>query len=271
MALSKASVSRCCIIGIDPDKIEAVKNWPIPKKAKVLHSFLGLSAYYRKFIKNFAAIAQPLYQLINVLDKNFLWTEEHETAFNTLKKHLISDNILSYPDYTAPVGKFVLDTDASDKAIGATLSQYNKEGILKPIAYGSKALTKSQRKYGTTQKELFSLVFFIEYWRHYLIGQAFEVRTDHAALAWLKKSKHTSKLLERWLAIIENSNIDLPTDIMSRMQEHEYTITHREGRQHQNADGLSRRPTREVEVEQIELQQEPTLLEEQTWNEEIHN
>ena len=90
-------------ISTDPDKIEAVKNWPTPTTAKEIHSFLGLAAYYRKFIKNFAAIAQPLYQLINLKSKDFVWTEVHDIAFNSLKNHLISETLLAYPDYTPPV------------------------------------------------------------------------------------------------------------------------------------------------------------------------
>src|SRR5438093_2733235 len=110
-------------IRTDLQKIEAVKNWPTPKVPKEIHSFLGLAAYYRKFIKNFAKIAQPLYALINLKNKDFSWTEIHERAFQELKKELTGDNPLAYPDYTPPVGKFILDTDASDTAIGATLSQ----------------------------------------------------------------------------------------------------------------------------------------------------
>src|SRR5271156_740912 len=158
---------------------------------------------------------------------------------------LTGDNILAYPNYKEPVGQMVLDTDASDFGIGAVLSQY-QDGILKVLAYGSKSLTKSQGNYGATQRELYSLVFFIEYWRHYLLGRRFICRIDNVALKWIKDSKHHSKLLNRWLTILENSNVELPTDPLSRLQEHEYDVVHRGGRIHANADGLSRYPHDEV-------------------------
>ena len=109
----------------------------------------------------------------------------------------------------------------------------------------------------------------MEYWRHYLIGQKFLVRTDHAALQWLKKSKDTSKLMARWLSIIENSNINLDTDIISRMNEHDFTIIHREGKHHTNADALSRIPVTQ-ELEQInQINITPTLAQQQDLDPEI--
>ena len=238
-------------ISTDPEKIKVVENWKTPETSGEVHSFLGLAAYYRRFIKGFATIAHPLYQLINVKPKDFKWEEKHQNAFQKLKSELIGENILAFPNYKEPIGTLVLDTDASLVAIGGCLSQY-QEGILRPIAYGSKSLSKSQQNYGTTQRELYALVYFVEYWRHYLIGQKFICRVDHVALKWLKASKDSSKLLNRWLTILENAKVDLPTDILSRMQEHDFTVIHREGKQHSNADSLSRCPSADpVTVEQI--------------------
>jgi hypothetical protein len=87
-------------IQTDPDKIDAVRDWPTPKNAKEAHSFIGLAAYYRRFIKNFAQIAQPLYQLVNVPPKDFQWFPEHQHAFDKLKEQLTFPNLLAYPDYT---------------------------------------------------------------------------------------------------------------------------------------------------------------------------
>ena len=126
-------------ITTDPEKIDAVKHWPTLTCAKDIHSFLG-SSYYRRFIKSFAQIAKSLYQLINLKPKQFKWEQRHEEAFSTLKQQLTGNNILTYPNYTPPPGKFVVDTDSSDEAIGGVLSQYDSQGLLRPIAYGSKTL-----------------------------------------------------------------------------------------------------------------------------------
>ena len=205
-----------------PEKIQAVKEWPTPRSVRELRSFLGLAQYYRKFIYFFSHRAKPLYQLLEK-NKAFKWTSECQAAFQDLKDCLISAPILAYP---YPEGQFVLDTDASGFAIGAVLSQ-EQEGELRVIAYGSRTLSKAQRNYCVTRRELLAVVAFLKYFRHYLYGQRVKVRTDHGALRWLINFKDPEGQLARWLSVISSYNLELE---------------HRPGRLHGNADSLSRRP-----------------------------
>ena len=137
-------------IKCDPEKIETVKDWPIPKSVAQVRSFLGLASYYRKFIDNFAEIAHPLTSLTRKRAK-FCWSTACQQSFETLKECSISAPVLAYPLRDA--GEFVLDTDASNHGMGAVLSQV-QNGQEKVIAYASRTLNGSQRNYCTTKKEL---------------------------------------------------------------------------------------------------------------------
>lgn len=117
---------------------------------------MGLASYYRRFIKGFAEIAQPLHQLTEK-GRRFKWGPDCDKAFLTLKACLITSPVLAYPD---PGKRFVLDTDASDVGIGAVLSQ-ETEGGERVVAYASRALTKAEWRYATTKKELLSMVTFM--------------------------------------------------------------------------------------------------------------
>lgn len=155
-------------------------------------------------------------------DVKFKWTDEYQVAFDKLKLVLKSAPILTFQDFNAP---FILDTDASDSAIGAVLSQ-NQGGAEKVIAYASRTLSKSERKYCVTKKELFAVVSFVKYLRH-LYERKFLIRTDHGSLRWLLNFKQPEAQLARWLEILSM---------------YDMTIEHRSGSQHRNADALSRRP-----------------------------
>ena len=137
-------------IACDHEKIEAVKYWPTPQTVKDVCSFFGLAGYYRRFIPEFSQIAAPLTHLTKK-NQYFLWTPECQKALETLKSRLISAPILSYPSED-PKDLFILDTDASNTAIGCVLSQ-QQEGEERVIAYGSKMLSLSQRSYCVTYRE----------------------------------------------------------------------------------------------------------------------
>ena len=166
----------------DPQKTSKVEEWPIPTKIQEVQQFLGLANYYRRFIQNFAIIAVPLHKLIE-RNRAFKWTEECNQAFNTLKMCLTSAPILALPDWSKP---FILDTDASDVGIGAVLSQIHQDGSEHAICYASRTLTKPERNYCMTRKELLAVVTFLKHFRQYLIGRQFTIRTDHGALTWLR-------------------------------------------------------------------------------------
>lgn len=147
-------------IHCDPQKIAAIKEWPVPENISDVRRFLGLASYYRKFIYNFSQIAYPLTRLTQT-NRHFEWTEESENAFNTLKRLLTESPVLSYPDIKET---FILDTDATSDTsaygVGAVLSQV-QNGRETVIAYGSKTLSKSQRKYCTTYRELLAVVLLL--------------------------------------------------------------------------------------------------------------
>lgn len=147
-------------IKTDPKKVECIKTWPDPQNEKELRSFLGICSYYRKFVHNFSEIAKPLHKLTEKGKGRFLWTTECSEAFDTLKQ-------LAHPDFTKT---FILDIDGSHTAIGAVLSQ-SIEGQERVTAYASRTLTKSERQYCVTRKELLALVYFVKYFRHYLYGK----------------------------------------------------------------------------------------------------
>ena len=132
----------------DPQKVAAVLQFPQPTEAKPLRQFLGLTNYYRKFIHNYASIAEPLHQALKGR-KKFQWTPSCQQAFDCLKSKLTAPPILGYPDFSQP---FILYSDASANAIGAVLSQLqsNKETV---ISYWSRQLSKAERNYSTIERE----------------------------------------------------------------------------------------------------------------------
>ncbi|GFU10206.1 retrovirus-related Pol polyprotein from transposon 17.6 [Trichonephila clavipes] len=206
----------------DPEKVSAVKNWKRPENLRELRSFLGLCTYYRKFVKGFSNIARPLHKLTESKQK-FQWTKECEDSFLQLKEALTSSPILIYPQPDKP---FILDTDASNESVVAVLSQ-EIDGQERVVAYWSKCLSKPERNYCVTRKELLAIVKAIEHFHHYLYGQKFLLRTDHASLTWLMNFRNTEGQVARWI---------------QRLNEYYFDIRHRKGSSHGNADALSRRP-----------------------------
>ncbi|UYV69914.1 hypothetical protein LAZ67_7001174 [Cordylochernes scorpioides] len=177
----------------DDDKIKAVSQFPIPKNLQQLRSFLGLSSYYRRFIKNYADIARPLNLLLSKGTK-FQWNTDQERAFQKLKNALTSKPVLGHFDDDAPTE---LHTDASGYGIGAVLAQKQGNGE-KVIAYASRTLLKSEKNYSTTERECLAIVWAIGKFRPYLFGRPFKVITDHHSLCWLTNLKDPADLLGRF-------------------------------------------------------------------------
>lgn len=203
---------------------KAVEEWPTPKSRKDVLTFLGKCSYYRKFLAGFAEMAEPLRKLLSK-DADFEWTPRQEAAFQKLKEALCAKPVLAHPDFESQ-RPFILDCDASNVGIGAVLSQEQADGVEKPIAYFSKALTKAERNYSVTRKELLAIVSAAKNFKYFLIGRPFTIRTDHRALEWLTKSTTISTQLARWAEALKDFN---------------FTINYRPGRSHANADALSRR------------------------------
>jgi RNase H-like domain found in reverse transcriptase/Reverse transcriptase (RNA-dependent DNA polymerase) len=208
--------------GIKPDeiKIDKIKNFPIPENLKQLRGFIGLASYYRRFIDKFSEIARPLHHLLKKSTK-FKWKDDQNYAFETLKRHLVTAPILRYPDYSK---MFYVHTDASGTGLGAVLAQKDENGKEFVISYASRRLTQHERNYAATELECLAILWAVEYFYHYYGLNPFVIITDHKALQWLRTSKLTGRRA-RW---------------MLRLQPFNFSIQHRNGRKHNNADALSR-------------------------------
>ncbi|UYV79019.1 hypothetical protein LAZ67_17000657, partial [Cordylochernes scorpioides] len=206
----------------DPDKIEAITNFPTPKTATEVRSFMGLCSYYRRFVKDFANKAKPLHDLLRNNVK-FFWSNEQEQSFQILKSALTTDPVLGHFKEDAET---LVHTDASGYGLGAVLTQL-VEGKEKPIAYASRTLNAAERNYSTTERECLAVVWAIYKFRPYLFGKHFTVVSDHHSLCWLANVKDPSGRLARWAL---------------RLQEFDISIVYKNGKRHQDADCLSRSP-----------------------------
>lgn len=205
----------------NPNKTEKILNWPIPKTTKQIKGFLGILGYYRKFIKDFAKLTKPLTKCLKK-DAKIIHSEEFISCFSECKQLLTSDPLLKYPDFN---NKFILETDASDFALGAVLSQKFEDNKEHPIAYASRTLNDTECKYSATEKELLAIIFAIKHFRPYLFGKKFEIRTDHKPLVWLRQKKDLNSKLLRWKLELEAFEFD---------------IKYKKGTLNNNADALSR-------------------------------
>lgn len=206
----------------DPKKIEAMQNFPLPLTKKDLRSFLGLTGYYRQYIRNYAEITVPLTELLkNEKPNQIKWNLTETHAFQKLKEHLTTAPVLVNPDFEKP---FILQTDASNTSLGAVLSQPLQDGE-HPVAYISKKLLPREQNYSTIEKELLAIVWAIGSLSYYLDGRHFTVETDHNPLVWLNKMKDKNQRLLRWSLAL---------------QPYDFEIKYRKGKQNANADSLSR-------------------------------
>ena len=226
-------------IMVDEDKITSVLSYPRPKSQKDVRAYLGLCNYYRKFVKGFAQIAQPLNRLLSK-DVKFEWTAECENAFNKLKKALTESPILVFPDFSA---RFYLYVDASTQAISYILGQKDAQNKERVISYGGRSLNKTERNWGITDLEGLALVEGIRHFKVYLADKPFTVYSDHQALKSLKTSKATGRL-GRWAVFLQGF---------------QYEVIYKAGKIHSNADSLSRR-TYESERSHTKEREDPDDL-----------
>ncbi|GBG78592.1 hypothetical protein CBR_g27817 [Chara braunii] len=210
--------------GLNPDdaKVASIRDWPRPQSVTEMRSFLGMTDYYRTFVKNYSIVAAPLTDLTR-LDTPWEWTDECEAAFTHLKHALTHYEVLKLPDPDKP---FIVTTDASQYGIGAVLAQQERPK-LRPIEYMSKKMSSQKLPKSTYEKELYVVYKALTHWRHYLLGRFFILRTDHQTLRWMRTQPVLSDALKRWIEVIEQYDFD---------------PQYLKGEYNKVADALSRRP-----------------------------
>ncbi|GKB06108.1 putative nucleotidyltransferase, ribonuclease H [Tanacetum coccineum] len=187
-------------VHVDPAKIEAIKNWPVPTSPTEVRQFMGLAGYYRRFIEGFSLIAKPLTKLTQK-NKRFEWGADEDEAFQKLKQDLCTALILALPE--GP-DDFVIYCDASLKGYSAVLMQRDKV-----IAYASRQLKTHEENYTTHDLELGAVVFALRLWRHYLYGTKCVVYTDHKSLQYILDQKELNMRQRRWIELLSDYDCEI--------------------------------------------------------------
>lgn len=202
-------------VATDPTKIEAMLKWPIPTNVADLRGFLGLTCYYRKFIKHYGLMAKPLTALLK--KKQFEWSALAQAAFDKLKEAMVTAPVLAIPNFTKP---FTIETDASDSGVGAVLMQGDQ-----PVAFMSKALGPNLQKLSIYEKEFLALIMAVEKWRSYLQRQEFIIKTDHKSLSYLNE---------------QNLHSEMQRKAMTRLMGLQFKVIYRKEKENVAANALSR-------------------------------
>ncbi|CAA7058315.1 unnamed protein product [Microthlaspi erraticum] len=204
-------------VSVDPAKIEAIRDWPRPSSATEIRSFLGLAGYYRRFVKGFATMAQPMTKLTGK-DVPFIWSAECEESFSQLKEMLTTTPVLALPEPGKP---YMVYTDASGIGLGCVLMQ---EGRV--IAYASRQWQGSERNRPTHDLELGAVIFALKIWRSYLLGETVQVFTDHKSLQHIFTQPMMNARQTRWVEFLADYQV---------------SINYHPGKANLVADALSRR------------------------------
>ena len=218
-------------IGPDEDSLAVVRGWPRPTCKEELDRFLGLARWYAPFVKGYAELARPLYNIIKQHSARikqgeaepWSWSKTDDSNFAAVKAGILTCIKLTHIDLKKP---FVVETDASRKALGAVLLQDGKivkllHRVLKPVEVDMHI----------TLLELAAVMFALEKWEHYLLGRTFTIKTDHKALTWLGKQTKSAGKLSEWAL---------------QLGKFDYKIEYVPGTEHQLADAISRRPEQEM-------------------------
>lgn len=227
-------------ISTDPEKIQAITDFPRPRRTKDVRAFLGLTGYYRRFTPEYSKTIEALLELLKKNVK-WCWEECQEEAFKATKELYRQNLHLFHPEEN---GTFVLNCDASDYAIGGVLYQRNNKGEYKVIAYANRSLKGAEKNYFTSEKEILAIVYCISKWRYYLIGGHFEILSDNQALSFMLKCKLSNARISRWIMAI---------------QEYDFSIRYCKGSENQVADTLSRYP-QEIEEKHTASREEIQIL-----------
>lgn len=214
----------------DPQKVQGIQNYPVPKDEKEVKRFVASANFYRKSIKHFAQIVAPLNYLTRK-GVHFQWTPECQEAFELLKQALVSPPVLQFPNFSED-NTFIVTSDASNKALGATLS--NGDGS--PVSYISRQLNKAEVNYPVIEKELLGIVFAVKSFRNYLFGRKFIIYTDHRPLVYLFGMNNPSSRLTKFRLLLE---------------EYDFDVRYVKGSNNVVADALSRIETTSEELKQM--------------------
>ncbi|KAK8535534.1 hypothetical protein V6N12_057050 [Hibiscus sabdariffa] len=191
-------------IAVDPSKTDVICTLPCPTTVREIRSFLGHAGFYRRFIKDFSKIAQPLCNLLQK-DQIFYFDSDCKDAWDALKEKLIPAPVVQPPNWEHP---FELMCDALETSVGVVLGQkIGKEPHV--IAYASRTLDSAQRNYSTTEKELLPIVIALEKFHSYLLGTNVVVFSDHAALRYLMNKKEAKRRLIRWILLLQEFNLEI--------------------------------------------------------------
>jgi hypothetical protein len=203
-------------VRVDPKNIEATQDWPHPKTLKSLRGFMGLTGYYSKFVKNYKNIATPLTTLLK--KNSFTWTPAVDQAFQTLKMDMCTTLVLDLFYFTKI---FVLECDASGKGIGVVLMQ---EG--RPLEFTSKQLSERNMGKSIYENEMLSILHVVDLWHPYLLGQRFQIKTDHQSLKYFLEQHISSPEQQKWVTKIFG---------------YDYEIIYNKGKENVVVDALSRK------------------------------
>ena len=202
---------------MDSKKVTCMLEWPIPKNIKELRGFLGLTGYYRRFVKGYGVLARPLTDLLK--KGNYTWSDPAQQAFTALKQAMVTAPVLAMPNFNT---LFVVESDASKEGIGAVLSQGGR-----PIAYFSKGLSPKHQVLSVYEKEMMAILAAVKKWNAYLMGRHFQIKTDHYSLKFLLDQQATTPAQQTWII---------------KMMGYDYKVVFRKGVTNTVADALSRKP-----------------------------
>ncbi|GFX71021.1 transposon Tf2-6 polyprotein [Trichonephila clavipes] len=216
-------------IKTDETKVQAIVEMKPPHNSKEVSKFLGMSQWYAKFIKNYADICEPLYNLKRKLKRFiYIWSIEAQTAFDAVKAAITKAPVLKFPDFKKP---FELFTDASSIGVGAVLNQEQR-----PVVFAFRTLSAAERNYTVTERECLAVVWALNKFRTYLGSLPIKVITHHAALTHLTTGKNLSNRMIRWALKLAEFSIEWE---------------HRSGTQNTIADVLSRNSIESIIGEKV--------------------
>ena len=213
-------------ISMAQDKVDAIKAWPVPKNVRGIQSFLGFVNFYRKFIRDFSVLSAPLTNLTKK-DAPWDWSSDCQDAFDSLKAAVGSAPCLSHPRFDLP---FILETDASNFAVGAVLSQPSSSSNsddLRPVGFYSRKMSSAEINYDVHDKELLAIICALDHWSHFFLGapHSLTIFTDHRNLVYFRQRQTLSPRLLRWSLFINQFNFvltyrrgssNIPADLLSR-------------------------------------------------------